>query len=100
MDGQPAAGGGLDRELRNCIEHAVARSSAELINVEDLPDSFADPDGGAEGGGAGDWPTLDEMERRYIDRVLSSVAENRSAAARILGIDRRTLMRKLASRRS
>jgi DNA-binding NtrC family response regulator len=110
------------RELRNCIEHAVAMSSAELIGVEDLPDSLAHPrdgepsvcasgagalggcasdadaDAGA-GAGAGEWPTLDEMERRYIDRVLSSVAENRSAAARILGIDRRTLMRKLAARR-
>ena len=114
------------RELRNCIDHAVAMSAEELIQIEDLPDALAErsdavaelpaalaelPAALAERGGgapqqagapppsaAGHWPTLDEVERHYIERVLSSVAENRSAAARILGIDRRTLMRKLAAR--
>ncbi len=41
-------------------------------------------------------PTLDQLERRYIQRVLRRVHGNKSAAARALGIDRRTLYRKLA----
>jgi DNA-binding NtrC family response regulator len=38
---------------------------------------------------------LSEVERRHIERVLQSVGGNRQAAARILGIDRTTLYRKL-----
>lgn len=41
-------------------------------------------------------PTLDQLERRYIQRVLREVRGNKSAASRALGIDRRTLYRKLA----
>jgi len=52
----------------------------------------ADPDA--------DWPTLETLERAYLDRVLAHVGGNRSAAARVLGIDRRTLLRKLAARRA
>jgi len=48
------------------------------------------------GGGPGDLPTLDQLERRYIQRVLQELGGNKSAAARTLGIDRRTLYRKLA----
>ncbi|TFG39214.1 MAG: hypothetical protein E4H44_02535, partial [Candidatus Aminicenantes bacterium] len=39
--------------------------------------------------------TLEEMERRHIEQVLSSVDGNRQQAARILGIDRTTLYRKM-----
>ncbi|HWO19622.1 MAG TPA: sigma-54 dependent transcriptional regulator [Kofleriaceae bacterium] len=84
------------RELRNCIEHTVAMSSGELLDIADLPDELRHLAERAPR--EDDWPTLDELERRYISRVLSRVDENRSAAARILGIDRRTLMRKLARR--
>jgi two-component system response regulator HydG len=40
---------------------------------------------------------LDEIERRYIDHVLKAVNHNRPQAARILGLDRNTLYRKLKS---
>jgi two-component system response regulator HydG len=40
-------------------------------------------------------PTLDELERRYIARVLKAAGGNKTQAARILGVDRRTLYRKL-----
>ena len=39
--------------------------------------------------------SLEEVERRYILRVLESVGGNKTFAARILGLDRRTLYRKL-----
>ena len=39
--------------------------------------------------------TIDELERRYILRVLSLVGGNKSRAAQVLGFDRRTLYRKL-----
>ena len=39
--------------------------------------------------------TVDELERRYIERVLAITAGNKSRAAQILGFDRRTLYRKI-----
>jgi two-component system response regulator AtoC len=80
------------RELRNCMDHAVALATGEQIAVDDLPDAVRDqhtqPIDPA-------WPPLAEVERHYIDRVLDHTGGNRSISARILGIDRRTLMRKL-----
>jgi len=86
------------RELENCIEHAVALSRFEQITVEDLPEKIRayraerfvvaanDPT---------EIVTMDELERRYILRVLSLVGGNKSRAAQVLGFDRRTLYRKL-----
>jgi DNA-binding NtrC family response regulator len=42
--------------------------------------------------------SLEEMERRYIQRVLETVGGSRTLAARILGVDRKTLYRKLGRR--
>jgi two-component system response regulator AtoC len=86
------------RELRNCIERAVALTQFEQITVDDLPErirtyhaSFVVV--------ASDDPTelvpIEEVERRYILRVLESVHGNKTSAARILGLDRVTLYRKL-----
>ncbi len=41
-------------------------------------------------------PSLDEMERRHITRVLTAAHGNKTLAARILGVDRKTLHRKLS----
>ena len=38
--------------------------------------------------------TLEELERRHVERVLSAVGGNKAAAARLLGIERKTLYRK------
>ncbi|MBL8622918.1 MAG: sigma-54-dependent Fis family transcriptional regulator [Myxococcales bacterium] len=84
------------RELRNCIEHAVAMATGPRIEIGDLPPLPTMSHGDA---AVTEWPTLEELERGYLDRVLTHVGGNRSAAARLLGIDRRTLMRKLAARR-
>src|SRR5262249_26453622 len=43
-----------------------------------------------------DRPTMDELERRYLELVLSETQGNRRAAANVLGIDRRTIQRLIA----
>ncbi|MCB9647581.1 MAG: sigma-54-dependent Fis family transcriptional regulator [Deltaproteobacteria bacterium] len=86
------------RELENCIEGAVALARYETLSVDDLPErvrkyqprSFA-----VSTNNPAELPSLAEMERRYILKVLEAVGDNKSAAARILGVDRRTLYRKL-----
>lgn len=47
-----------------------------------------------------DWPTLDVLRLRYIDRVLERAGGNKTRAADMLGIDRRTLNRILARERA
>jgi two-component system response regulator HydG len=86
------------RELVNCIERAVALTDHEQILVEDLPERIR-----AEGRShvivASDDPSelvpLEIVEQRYIARVMESVGGNKTLAARILGLDRKTLYRKL-----
>jgi DNA-binding NtrC family response regulator len=86
------------RELRNAIERAVALTRYDEIVVEDLPQKIRSYDS-SRIVIAGDNPTellpLDAVERRYILHVLKSVGDNKSRAARILGLDRKTLYRKL-----
>jgi two-component system response regulator HydG len=86
------------RELRNAIERAVAVAGDPRVTVEDLPERIrayrpapaaappAEPD-----------PTLalEEVERRHILRVLEAQRGNKLATAQVLGIDRKTLYRKL-----
>jgi DNA-binding NtrC family response regulator len=48
----------------------------------------------------GDWPTLAVLSRRYIDRALGHTNGNKTRAADLLGIDRRTLNRILARERA
>lgn len=49
---------------------------------------------------AEDWPTLAVLERRYIDLVLAKTGGNKTRAAKVLGIDRRTLNRMFARERA
>ena len=88
------------RELRNVMERALALTRYDSVTVEDLPDKIRDHRGGTVFIG-GDDPTelvpLEEIEKRYIEHVLRAVDQNRTQAARILGLDRKTLYRKLKS---
>lgn len=49
--------------------------------------------------GAEEWPTLAVLDRRYIDLVLDRMGGNKTRAAEVLGIDRRTLNRIFARER-
>jgi len=86
------------RELENCIERAVALASFEQIAVSDLPEkvrAFRSSQLVLSSDDPTTLVTLDELEQRYVARVLESVNGNKAAAARILGIERKTLYRML-----
>jgi two-component system response regulator HydG len=86
------------RELENCIERAIALTREETIGVDDLPEKIRgfrrshvlvtsdDPS---------ELPPLEEVERRYILRVVEAVGGSKTVAARVLGLGRKTLYRKL-----
>jgi two-component system response regulator HydG len=86
------------RELENTIERAVALTRRNEITVEDLPDKVRSFESGKlviTGDDPDEMPTLNEVERRYINRVLKATDGNKTHAAKVLGLDRRTLYRKL-----
>jgi DNA-binding NtrC family response regulator len=86
------------RELCNAVECAVAVTRFEEITVDDLPEKVRDYRSShviVAGDDPDQLPTMDEVERRYIQRVLDAVQGNKAVAARVLGFDRRTLYRKL-----
>jgi transcriptional regulator with PAS, ATPase and Fis domain len=82
------------RELENTIERIVVFSRGSRIEPSDLPPGFGSRPAGQDGPTLFDGlPTLDEVERRYLVHVLQHVGGNRSRAAELMGIDRRTLYR-------
>jgi DNA-binding NtrC family response regulator len=86
------------RELRNAMERAVALTRFEKIAVDDLPQKIQAYQSGHIFIGSHDPAELlpmEEVERRYILHVLKVVGDNRTSAARILKLDRKTLYRKL-----
>ena len=87
------------RELKHCIESSVVLCPEGEITADQLPigkrSTASDAvRSGGEGFSAGLMP-LRELESLYIQYVLAQTDGNRSAAARILGIGRNTLLRKL-----
>jgi DNA-binding NtrC family response regulator len=84
------------RELLHAVERAIVVSDGEEILPEDLPKALrsgvASP---TDISSSGALPSLEEMERAHIERVLQSVQGHRGSAARILGISERNLYRKL-----
>ncbi len=86
------------RELRNVMERAVALTRHSKITVEDLPEKVRDFQSSTVFIGGLD-PTelvsMEEIERRYIAHVVEAVGGNQTQAARILGLDRKTIYRKL-----
>jgi DNA-binding NtrC family response regulator len=85
------------RELENALARAVAMSQRGVILPGDLPPLPVKTKPGGPASIDNDWPTLEELQRRYIERVLDHAGQNKTSAASILGIDRRTIQR-LASR--
>jgi DNA-binding NtrC family response regulator len=89
------------RELQNTLERAVALALFDHLRLEDLPDRMRnrEPEGKeAELGDQEQLITAAELERRYIAHVMATVKGNKTVAARILGLDRRTVYRKLCPR--
>jgi DNA-binding NtrC family response regulator len=86
------------RELENVIERAVTLSRSEKIVPDDLPSTIQ----GARGDrrvlddAAERTLPLDEVEKEYILKILEKTGGNKYQAAHALGIDRKTLYRKLA----
>ncbi|HKQ53458.1 MAG TPA: sigma 54-interacting transcriptional regulator, partial [Pyrinomonadaceae bacterium] len=86
------------RELESFVEYAALHARAAEVMPEDLPQRLqADEMRAASRAPLAalfeDLPSLDEVERRYLLHVLKTVGGNRTRAAEILGIDRRTLYR-------
>jgi DNA-binding NtrC family response regulator len=81
------------RQLENVVERAATLTKEATITPADLTTDFAVP------GASGDRvrPTLGEIEKQYIDRVLAETKGDKNAAARILGVSVRTLQRMFRS---
>jgi DNA-binding NtrC family response regulator len=85
------------RELRNAIERAATLALTEEIRPEDLPPRLRQSAGTAvlvTGAAERNLP-LRDLERLYILEVLRRTGGNKSRTAEILGLDRKTLYRKL-----
>jgi two-component system response regulator HydG len=86
------------RELQNCIERSVALARYDHIGADDLPEkvrSYRSSHVLVAGDDPSELVRMEELERRYIARVMEAVGGNKTAAARILGLDRKRLYRML-----
>jgi two-component system response regulator PilR (NtrC family)/two-component system response regulator HydG len=91
---------GNARELENVLERALALASGDVLEADDLPlggaPSGSEPDDGSallRTAVAQRW-TLHELGDRYIEAILAQTGGNKVRAAKILGINRRTLYRR------
>ncbi len=83
------------RELENVIERAVALENGPVIGVDDLPDYLRNLSIETYRHSPSAVPTLEEQEIRYIKWVLKKCEGNKTRAAKMMGIDRVSLWRKL-----
>ena len=86
------------RELRNVLERAVAMTQYDRVIVDDLParvQQFTRNEFVFGSEDPSNLVSLAELEQRYIAKVLQMLGNNRTQAARLLGLDRKTLYRKL-----
>ena len=86
------------RELKNCIERALALCESTEICASDLPERIAESNSIqsiVKDDHNPELVTLDELEKRYIQKVLTILGGNKAQTARVLGIERKSLYRKL-----
>jgi len=89
------------RELQNAIRSAVALCSNHIVTLDCLPGEIADHDAQSrttnpsdlERALVADRPTMDELQRRYLQFMLDQHDGNRRQAALALNLDRRTVQR-------
>ncbi|HTT69666.1 MAG TPA: sigma-54 dependent transcriptional regulator [Anaeromyxobacteraceae bacterium] len=89
------------RELENVVARALALNPSGVITPDDLPEHLRGARPAPPGGTsflASDRPPLAELDRRYASQVLRETGGNKTRAAEILGIDRKTLYRLLGER--
>jgi DNA-binding NtrC family response regulator len=91
------------RELENCVERAATLCRTDEIDLDDLPRKIVEHRSAR----LELWTalpaellTLDEMQHRYVRQVLAAVSGNKTQAAQILGIDRRSIYRRLEASRT
>jgi DNA-binding NtrC family response regulator len=83
------------RELENAVEHALTMGGGEVLSLDDLPASITSHDRDIVEEVLQEDAPLAELEKRYILHVVKKVGGHQINAARLLGIDRRTLYRRL-----
>ena len=86
------------RELENTVERAVALARGAVLSTEDLPARIRDASGQTSAilaAAKSKRLTLDQLEQAYILEILREAGGNKSRTAEILGLDRKTLYRKL-----
>lgn len=84
------------RQLENVVARALALNTTGVIGPPDFPEPIGDAPAKAIGL-AEDLPNLAELSRRYATQVLQHAGGNKSEAARLLGVDRKTLYKLLGS---
>jgi len=84
------------RELENVIQRAITLSQHKLISAEELPPFIIqEGDENLIEKGLREKYTIDQLEKEYIKRILAEVGGNKTKAAEVLGLDRKTLYRKI-----
>ena len=89
------------RELENCMERAVALARSDELTLEDLPERIrlfkptAAQRSPSEAASVADVTSLFDAERDHVLKAVEQFGGNKTRAAAILGIDRRTLYRRL-----
>ena len=87
------------RELESAVEYAALHARGAEVVAEDLPPKLQTAEVRQVASRSPlaalyeDLPSLDELERRYLQHVLEATGGNRTRTAEVLGIDRRTLYR-------
>ena len=84
------------RELINAVERAAALSEHEVLTIDDFCMPPTPVDQRFLDGALAQDLSLEELERAYIKRVIAKMNGNKTQAAKVLGLDRRTLYRKVA----
>ncbi|NVJ00651.1 sigma-54-dependent Fis family transcriptional regulator [Myxococcus sp. AM009] len=83
------------RQLENVVARALALNVTGVLGPQDFPEPIGDASTPKMAGLAGDMPSLAELSRRYAAQVLQHVGGNKSEAARLLDVDRKTLYKLL-----